>query len=380
MLRCGYAQVEITPPAGVPMAGYSARREPGRGTHDPLFARAVAWEDGGARAILVVADVLGWEQDSVERVRAGVEERTVVPAAAVLLAATHTHAGPAVVMRRYWPPDPAYLAEAEAGLVASAVAAWQDLRPVTGWCAGWGGTGIAVNRRDRVADPRVVLSFRTGGPVDASLQVVRFDRGPEPAVCLFTAAAHPTVLGADFVEFSAEYPGAAIRCLSRCVPGTHFVFLNGCCGDLAPRRRGGWDEVEAVAQTLADDTAWLLGRLRRADALPPLAVARVVRPLPVQCLPPAAAVEAAASGEGTWAALVREQRRRGAVAPDPVPADCQALARGRCRARPLARRGVQPDRGARQGRLSVRAHARGRVRQRLHRLRPHGRRVCPRGL
>src|SRR5438874_1367400 len=43
-LRAGFARIDITPTTPVMLAGYASRKELSQGVHDPLFARAVAFE------------------------------------------------------------------------------------------------------------------------------------------------------------------------------------------------------------------------------------------------------------------------------------------------------------------------------------------------
>src|SRR5512139_1666406 len=55
--RVGLAAVDITPPPGIPMAGYYHERG-ADGVLDPLHAKAMAIESQGERAALVVLDLI----------------------------------------------------------------------------------------------------------------------------------------------------------------------------------------------------------------------------------------------------------------------------------------------------------------------------------
>ena len=74
-LRAGAATVDITPHAGVVMDGYGARREPSRGVHDPLFARALVLEPDGERFAIVSCDLLGMHASITSEVRRLAEKR-----------------------------------------------------------------------------------------------------------------------------------------------------------------------------------------------------------------------------------------------------------------------------------------------------------------
>ena len=57
-LKAGVARVDITPPPGIAMWGYSARAGVSTGTRDPLYARVLVPDDG-LTAIALVALILG---------------------------------------------------------------------------------------------------------------------------------------------------------------------------------------------------------------------------------------------------------------------------------------------------------------------------------
>ena len=94
-LRAGAAAVAITPPAGIPMAGYYSERG-AQGIHDDLFAKAIVIEQGGTKAALVVLDLIAAPRDLVEDARAAIERTCHVPGANVMISATHSHTGPIV--------------------------------------------------------------------------------------------------------------------------------------------------------------------------------------------------------------------------------------------------------------------------------------------
>ena len=92
-LRAGVAKVEITPPPGVQMWGYSNRKGPASGTLDALYARVLVLEAGDKRLALVTVD-LGrpFGPASLEWLR----KATRNDASCLIVAATHTHSGPVI--------------------------------------------------------------------------------------------------------------------------------------------------------------------------------------------------------------------------------------------------------------------------------------------
>src|SRR5947209_17732721 len=97
-LRAGAAAVDISPPEGTPLAGYYSPRG-ARAALDPLFSKALVLEQGGTKAALVVCDLISLPRYTVEEARRLIEKQTGIPAAHVMVSATHTHTGPALIRR-----------------------------------------------------------------------------------------------------------------------------------------------------------------------------------------------------------------------------------------------------------------------------------------
>jgi hypothetical protein len=213
MLKAGAAIVDVTPPAGLAMAGFAARTRPALGAHDPLTVRALAIGD----TAIVVADIVGLDPGMSARVRA----RCPLPAERVVVSALHTHGGPVVSAGRTGGnPDPAYVERLEDACVEAVRRAIADARPAELLvCAG--------------PDPQVARNRRhAGGTVDPSLPVLLV-RGMDGGTIAIVAsyACHPVVLGPDNNLWTADYPHFVRLGLERAYPGAVAVFLTGCCGD-----------------------------------------------------------------------------------------------------------------------------------------------------
>lgn len=152
-MRVGFARTIITPPPGASLAGFGARKEGARGVHDDLHARALVLEAPGQRVVLVVCDLCDLDAGFVIEARRRIQERTGIPAASAMLAATHTHAAPETFALYSLPPDPGWLDDL-AGRVAGAVAsAARDLTPAT--------LAPALGQEDSVARNRRTFAGRT---------------------------------------------------------------------------------------------------------------------------------------------------------------------------------------------------------------------------
>jgi hypothetical protein len=75
------------------MSGYFRERL-STGTSNPLGAKAIVLRQGRQRAALVFCDIIGLSLDVSSRARRQAAEKTGIPAANILIAATHTHTGP----------------------------------------------------------------------------------------------------------------------------------------------------------------------------------------------------------------------------------------------------------------------------------------------
>ena len=87
-MRAGWGRVEFTPVGSVPLAGYGHLRDR-MSTHvrDPLFVRALAFDDGTTCAVLVIYDLLM----VTESLHSQVLERLADTGARVMVHATHSH-------------------------------------------------------------------------------------------------------------------------------------------------------------------------------------------------------------------------------------------------------------------------------------------------
>jgi hypothetical protein len=213
-LRAGVAVVDITPPAGLLLAGFAARSEPATGVHDALTARAVVVGD----TAVVVADVIGIHEEMSARIR----ERCPLPAANVIVAATHTHGAPiSMAGRLSAAADPAFLQAIEDGCVEALTRAAASAAPVQ-ITAGMG------------ADPDVARNRRhEGGITDPALPVLRMRNAAGDLIAVIVSyALHPTVLGADNRLITGDFPHFVRAAIEAAHPGAVAVFLNGCAGDV----------------------------------------------------------------------------------------------------------------------------------------------------
>src|SRR5260370_489406 len=87
--RAGVSRIDITPASGQVMGGYSDRKLPATGTHDPLYATVLFIESGGNSLALVTCDLR-----SFVSTRVGELARQKFGVKNTIISASHTHSGP----------------------------------------------------------------------------------------------------------------------------------------------------------------------------------------------------------------------------------------------------------------------------------------------
>ena len=236
--RAGFAEVDITPPPGTPRQGWNTKLV-GDSARDPIMVRAAVFERGGRTLALIQLDIALVTAADTATIRRRVEAEHMIPGDRVMVAATHTHSGPAVIDEAL-PRDETWIAKMVAGsskAVGLALAAREDAEVAVGRAFEW---GVAFNRRVVMRDGTVrthgsfkdanALAFE--GPIDPEVGVlaVRSTGGPIRGI-LVNFASHPTHHGGDSF-FSAGYPGAIARELkARGIPVT--LFLQGAAGNIS---------------------------------------------------------------------------------------------------------------------------------------------------
>lgn len=94
-LLAGAAKVDITPPPGKPLAGYSSNANYANGFRTRLYARIIYLKAPSSPAIaLVVCDLLSGSSLVQQKVAELISTQTDVPYSGIMIAGTHTHSGP----------------------------------------------------------------------------------------------------------------------------------------------------------------------------------------------------------------------------------------------------------------------------------------------
>jgi hypothetical protein len=226
----GSSKTEITPTRSMLMGGYGLRTEKSVGIHDPLYARATIFSDSEISILLVVCDLVAVGDDLTELLREAIFEKVDIPKENVMIAATHTHAGPAAVRNLL---DSEYTQFLIKQVVSATLIARANKQQVVMSLMRAEVEGVSQNRRDPSLavqrDLDILLAINLQESVVASL--------------IFFSC-HPTIMEYNNLDFSADFPGAAISLLESNLGGVA-TFLQGVCGDINPTWSAHtWRDVE----------------------------------------------------------------------------------------------------------------------------------------
>lgn len=222
-LLAGVAEADITPPPGLPKAGYSANAHDGRGFRTRLRARVTHLRAGRASVALVQLDLLGGSSVLQHLVADAIAERTDIPLAGVWIGATHTHAGPGQFLGTDFYNhhasnragfDPAWTRFLVEQISAAVIEAHDSRVPAV---AAFGTTEVWGLTRNRSHEPHVAnrtVTDKRRDPqrkwvaVNPELHLLRVDRrvegGTEPLGAAVVFSIHGTGVSVRAHEYNAD--------------------------------------------------------------------------------------------------------------------------------------------------------------------------------
>ena len=284
-LRAGAAAVDVSPklfPLNMP-GGFNANMADG--VNDPLFARAVALDDGANALAIVVVDNLGVAQEVCDEAKALAAKRCGLAADKILISSTHTHSAPSSNSKEGPPPAVAYRKVLLDGIVEAIVKAHAALRPATAGAAAHPLPDEVSNRRWHLKPGKMPLNpfgqmdavkmnpgtspdvlDRPAGPTDPDVTILSLQdaKTRKPLALLANYSLH--YVGAPpRNKVSADYYGEFVRLMQYRVGGDEaFVAMmsNGTSGDInnipflkTRPPRAPFEQICIVAQKAAD-AAW----------------------------------------------------------------------------------------------------------------------------
>jgi neutral ceramidase len=216
-LRVGAAKVDVTP-------ADSELPRNNRGVLDRLYARAIVLENGSARAALITVDTGAIPGAIWQDVTGQLEQQFGIPAAHVLLTATHTHSAGGQRGADY-----------TRKIVDAVRQARQKLTPAR---MGYGTGESYINVNRQIIDPRTNRWWEgpnREGPSDKTVAVLSFETlNGEPIAVYYNYAVHAVITG-QLDQISADIPGAASTYIEDAFDGRVVaVWSSGAAGDQNP--------------------------------------------------------------------------------------------------------------------------------------------------
>jgi len=208
-LRIGTSKTDITPAQPVTMAGYGSRKDLSKGVHDPLSARAIAFEQNGKRLVLVSTDVLGFYDGTAASIRKAILEACKLEPPELFLSAIHTHSAPTVTLDSEKHPQSniEYTQTLQTQLVKLVGEALTNAVPAQ-IGVGAGSCPVGVNRREIVRDavgvPKIVLGRNPAVLTDREVQVLKVWRAVPQASRLVAVAPQTGTIAAQVVPQSSR--------------------------------------------------------------------------------------------------------------------------------------------------------------------------------
>ena len=236
-------------PSGVYLSGYGDRDKPNIGTHDPIHTKAVTISNGEKTIMFITNDLIGLDEDIANKIIFGIKGNFNIPEENIFISATHTHAAPDIFD---WEFDKRFFQyelnkQAKENIIQTIVEnglkSTKELKKVSLEFGQSRCKGVASNRIEKDA------------PVDdlvSSIFLIGEDKLP---ICtIVNYACHPTVLGAENIYISSDYPGVLQRLVEeKFGEDSICMFMNGACGNQSTRftrRCQDFNEVERMGKLL----------------------------------------------------------------------------------------------------------------------------------
>ncbi len=238
-MKTGFSKICITPPLGTPIHGYFKARYT-KGVLDDLFVRAVAFDDGEKKAVIVALDLCLLTKDFCDEYRKVISEYCNIPTTSVFITCSHTHTGPLL-----W-DDPATGMKAVPGyneylklcIRDAAAYALRDLKESKFYTAEGKAERISFIRRFRMKDGSVQTNPGINNPnVDHALdepietvKLLKIVREDAKDIYMVNFGTHSDSIGGD--RISADFPGHLCSIIENAIENSHCVFLNAPEGDV----------------------------------------------------------------------------------------------------------------------------------------------------
>ncbi len=244
------------------------------GVHDPLYATAIAFDDGkGEPIILIQFDMVGMITTDIVPIQEGIAQELNIGPERIVVSSSHTHHSPdgvgiwGVILPPVSGRDEDYMQLLVDVGIDAGVEAYQARVPAVVSFASGIEADMHYNSND-VLDP--------GAMTDDAMTLMKAETPQgEPIATLMSWGCHPMVMGPQNTELSSDFLGPYYRLMDEEVGGIN-MFVNGNLGasvhpinpfdpfDYTGRDWGTWEDVENFGRVLVDDAQTLMDEAEMA--------------------------------------------------------------------------------------------------------------------
>ena len=278
-IQVGFGRTDIMPVGCVELGGM------GNGPHrisnnirDTLYATCLAITDcQGETLLLITMDLLHAMEGMVADMREIITRETGIPGDHIMIACTHTHAGPDI-----FNPGPQtvndYIDHCVAKLPQAAYAALADRKPARIFTAMKEVEGMNFVRHYWREDGTCGVPTQANPAVshtteaDHRMRLLQIKREGGKDILVMNWQAHPCFTGTyTGKDISADYI-ASVRGYLEVVGNCHFAFFQGACGNLVTRSRipgkSTVSDMEDYGRRLGNEALSLLENMSEVELAP----------------------------------------------------------------------------------------------------------------
>ncbi len=237
-LMLGVGREVITPSVGGHLYGYNPDII-SESVNDDLTVTAFYFEQDSKKALMLSICVCEINTALCDELRRMLEEKTGVPKENIMLCAIHTHSAPNVAGTQGWGDiDREYCDNIFVPKILRAAESAVTKTVSVKMKSAFGDSLVGVNRRQTLADGRVVFGQDTGGLFNKKMTVLSFE--DEKGKCVANMVhygCHGTAAGENR-EITRDWSGIMVDALEEKNGGVT-AFFNGSVGDAGPRISNG---------------------------------------------------------------------------------------------------------------------------------------------
>lgn len=243
-MEAGYGREKITPRSGVELCGYGYYLERrATGVRDDLYASCLAFKSEEEIYLIICCDLVAFTEEIISEIRNLIKAKYKIPGEFIMIAATHTHTGPATMNAEgCGEPDADYI-RALPGKILNAVSrALADFRDIE-----------YIRTSEKEIAPIGHNRAVKNGPEDHFVRGFYIKRANAPDIAVASYNCHPVSMGGS-TEISRDYAGQAADALGALnATDTHGLFITGVCGDIDPPtdERGNFERVKEFGERIA---------------------------------------------------------------------------------------------------------------------------------